>query len=282
MATVLAALVGAALIGSAHAQQKQWAVYVMKPDGSQVRKLAQAAGFTNHNLPRWSRDGKRVLFDVSTGNRASHKLFVVNADGTDLKELGLNSHGDWSPDDKQFVAEFYPASGTTDVCVQNVEGGERTTIATGTSPCWSPDGAKLAYADQGNVFVADLLSGETRALFQSPVANIFGGFAWFPDSSQLAVVARPAEGNLRELRFVSVDGEEKGMTVRLKNEMGGGLSFSPDGKRLVYSNMYKVHIVEVAGKENPQLVPHQTGLNKHPSWSPDGNWIVFSSDRESR
>jgi Tol biopolymer transport system component len=62
--------------------------------------------------------------------------------------------------------------------------------------------------------------------------------------------------------------------------MGGYVSFSPDGKQLVYSDSRLIRTIEVEGTSRPRMMPDQRGKNKHPNWSPDGQWIVFSSDRD--
>ena len=38
------------------------AIFVMKVDGSGVRKVAQVEGYRDHGSPRWSHDGQRLAF----------------------------------------------------------------------------------------------------------------------------------------------------------------------------------------------------------------------------
>ena len=164
--------------------------------------------------------------------------------------------------------------------MQNLDGQGRTPIATGRSPRWSPDGSQLALSDQGNVHVIDLVTGESRTLFRNPKQTIYYGFSWFPDAKRLAVVVRPERRKPRQLLFVSADGEEQGIRLRLTGEMAGFNSFSPDGTKLVYDNAYKIHIVEVDGTSKHVQLKGQKGANRDPDWSPDGEWIAFTSSRD--
>ena len=68
--------------------EKPFAVYVMKLDGSQVRKVAQVEGYTIHEAARWSHDGKRVVFSAVNANSRRRRLLVVNMDGSGLRNLG--------------------------------------------------------------------------------------------------------------------------------------------------------------------------------------------------
>ncbi len=263
----------------ASAQQKLWAIFVMRPDGSEVRKLVQVEGCGEHAAPRWSHDGSRVTFSASPGGWSANALYVVNADGSGLRKLGQHVRADWSPDDKQIVYDFYPPGSSSEVYVQDLDGQGRTKITAGTSPRWSPDGSSLAVSDRSNVFVMDLLTGESRDLFEQPVREVFDGFCWSRDGSRLAVVVRPKEGDRRHCLLVNAAGESQGVHKRVEGEMGGYISFSPDGKQLVYSDGLMLRIIEVEGTKRYRLVPGQKGKSKHPDWSPDGKWIVFSSDR---
>ncbi len=62
--------------------------------------------------------------------------------------------------------------------------------------------------------------------------------------------------------------------------MSGGMTFSPDGKRLAYSGGYLLMTLDVEGNGKPRIIPDQKGYDFEPDWSPDGKQIVFTSNRK--
>lgn len=275
-APVLVVLV--ALGQSALAQNAAWSIWVMKVDGSQARFVTQVENCTTHLCPRWSHDGKRIVFETHSNTAEAKGAYVVNADGTELRRLGNYVRPVWSPDDKQIAAEGF-ANGRREAYVMNVDGTGLTPIAAGRYPCWSPDGTLLATTVNNDIQVTDLLTGDVRGLLKQPAYQIYGMW-WFADSKRLAVVLRPEERKHRYLMYISAEGEDHGSHKRLENEMGGLLSFSPDGKRMAIANHYMIFIADVDGKSEPQKVPGQTGGSIDPDWSSDGEWIVFGSSRD--
>ena len=79
---------------------------------------------------------------------------------------------------------------------------------------------------------------------------------------------------------MSAEGAGKGVATRLKSNIDGFVSFSPDGQQLVFSINSTMYIASVAGGAAPRPVPAQRGKNRDPDWSPDGEMIVFVSNRE--
>lgn len=254
-----------------------YAIYVMTADGRQARRLVQVEGYTDQEAPRWSRDGKHVVFNATDSATSTTDLFIVNADGTGLRKLGPGANPDWSPDGKQVAANL-----GRDVFVQNLDGQGRETVTTGQSPRWSPDGGRMAVVEDDMLYVVDLVTGERRPLFQESYTLIYSGVCWSPDGRTIALVAQPVQGPRRQLLIVNSQGAEHGLRPRIQTP--GGMSssptFSPDGKRLAYSAAYVIQLVEVEGNERPRMLPDQKSRNFEPDWSPDGKWIVFSSNRE--
>lgn len=267
-----------AMAAPARGEAAGWAVFVMKADGSQVRRVAQAEGHVDHTSPRWAHSDKQIVFDASGGPRGKREFYLVNADGSGLQTLGLDGRADWSPDDKQIA--FETGAPDREIHVQNVDGAGRTKIGNGYCARWSPDGSQLAMTDHHQLFVVDLISGEERALFDPPFASLYGGFNWSPDGKQLVLSAQAKAGAPRQLVLVDSQGANRGMQVRFQGGQGGSISFSPDGQRLVFDNGYKLYVIDVAGAQPPRQIPGQVGKNKDPDWSHDGDWIVFSSDRD--
>ena len=218
-----------------HAAELRVAIWVMHPDGTALRKVAQVPGYREHSSPAWSHDGRRLAFAALHVSNGTAKMFVVNVDGSGLAELGEGVMPDWSPDDKQIV---FAHGG--EVMVQNIDGKGRTVMASGNGPRWSPDGSKIAYTETRGLRVLDLLSGEERGRIDVPVRDVSPGCDWSPDARRLAVVAR--RGGQRELLLVTAEGPIE-LTSRMTRNIDGRLAWSHDGRYIVFSSgriLYKL------------------------------------------
>jgi Tol biopolymer transport system component len=101
--------------------------------------------------------------------------------------------------------------------------------------------------------------------------------------SALAGLGRIAFFNGNGLSTIRPDGSDLRL-VHNQYELIPFVSWSPDGRRLVYSSGTQIGIAEADGSgfwsitgSGPDNVP-----NMHPDWSPDGEWIAFISERSLR
>jgi Tol biopolymer transport system component len=132
-------------------------VYVMKPNGTGLRKLSKEMPYAQS--PLWSPEGKKVAF-----SGAGEKKYVVNVGGTKLRELMPNvrdhiSSYSWAPNGKKIAFAAVHYRGELDIYVINADGTGQTNLTSTKTiledkPSWSPDGKQIAFmqADAGDVY----------------------------------------------------------------------------------------------------------------------------------
>jgi Tol biopolymer transport system component len=159
-------------------------IWVMNADGSNrirvTRTVNASSGIISTN-PAWSPDGKRIAFVISTG-LWEHQIFVMNADGSDVKPLTEaedNSRApEWSSDGRRIL--FYQDKGIFEM---NPDGSSVRQLTSGHSPTWSPDGALLAFLRGDDLFVMNADGSNLKALTSR---NDWGGdLTWSPDGKSI-------------------------------------------------------------------------------------------------
>ena len=86
-------------------------LYVMKPDGTGLRKLSKEMPYAQS--PLWSPEGKEIAF-----SGAGETKYVVNVGGTLLRELMPNvqdhiSSYSWSPNGRKWLSQQYITAGSS-------------------------------------------------------------------------------------------------------------------------------------------------------------------------
>jgi Tol biopolymer transport system component len=157
-------------------------IYSMNGDGSDVRRLTNRVG--PDGGPFFSKDGSKIVFrgrTLTTGAEldqyktllkdglwqpTSLELFVMNSDGSDLRQVTTASAASFAPffhpDGTRIIFSTNITSqqgrGEFDLYMVNVDGSglERITHAVGFDgfPMWSPDGRKLVFASNRNAATA--------------------------------------------------------------------------------------------------------------------------------
>jgi TolB protein len=143
-------------------------VYVMNPDGSDVRRLTEVES----EYPAWSPDGSKIAFmgqAGSSGAGPAYEVFVMNADGSEVTRLSESPGEDgwpaWSRDGTMIAfsstrddhGQFGPNGPLFDIYVMNGDGSDqmRVTERFGQFVTWSPDGQYILVSPGGYVVRPD-------------------------------------------------------------------------------------------------------------------------------
>ena len=139
----------------------------MDADGTNVRRVTPLpANAIIDSAPRFSPDGRRIVFTRYLTDPGRSALFTVGVRGGGLKQLTPWGNGasdaDFSPDGKKLVFEAFPNKGCFgEVYTVDSDGQHVTNIADNrchggsAEPVWSPDGTKILFLSahaEGGVF----------------------------------------------------------------------------------------------------------------------------------
>ena len=241
----------------------------------------------------------------------------------DLLTLKTVGAAQISPDGTRVVytvgdADFVQDAFVTQLWLADAATGRTTQLTrhakASANPRWSPDGRWIAFtsardADRGQIFAISPDGGEAVQLTRSETA--VSGFVWSPDSRSIAFTAAEPQAEShkdrkehlgdfevvrRDYQYVhvfTIDLEEAlrapvagRQRTRGRDFSVGGLSWSPDGRRLAFSATVNpdliqgttadVYVLSLAD-DGARKVVSQPGPDLGPQWSPDGRQLVFAS-----
>jgi len=208
-------------------------IYVVNIDGSQLTKLTSDGDNANNNdSPTWSPDGRQIAFSSNRDPDGRHKIWVMNADGSNQRRL-TDIHGTSN-------SLFYGDSG----------------------PAWSPDGSKILFngyrdfngtrncfvVNCSELFVMNADGGSDAPLTNDPNRN--GGYAagWSPDGTK--IVASRSLGTIADVR----NNVDRGTAIIVMNADGSNqVNISNRGKYDFNAREYV--FVEGSPDWQPLLVP---------------------------
>jgi dipeptidyl aminopeptidase/acylaminoacyl peptidase len=141
-----------------------------------------------------------------------------------------------------------------------------------SAPCWSPDGARLAFlSDRGGgeaqIYLIDITGGEAHQLTALPQGA--GAPVWSPDGTRLVTVVRTGGED---------DGSRKDQSKTPPARLITTLKYRANGEGFTYDRRRHLFVVDAVTGETRQLTDGDWD-DTQPTWSPDGRCIAFVSAR---
>lgn len=169
------------------------ALFVMRADGTHLRKIPRTGTYRSLGIPRYSPDGSHLVFGART--KQGSAAFTIRLDGTHTRrvtpwDLGAGAY-DWSPDGQWLLIESHSDGWQRNVFLVHPNGTDLHAVThtyTGGEVQWgglsfSPDGTKIAASHTGvgklsDIWVMRLDGSGLRDLTSSPIYESAPG--WGP------------------------------------------------------------------------------------------------------
>jgi tricorn protease len=141
----------------------------------------------------------------------------------------------------------------------------------------SPTGVRAVFEAHGEILTVPAEKGDIRNITNSPgVAD--RGPAWSPDGKSIAYFSDESGEYALHLRAQNGLGEVRKINLGIPPSFFYGLTWSPDSKKIVYTDKWlNLWYVEL-DKPTPVKVDtdYYDGQGLNPAWSPDNRWIAYT------
>jgi Tol biopolymer transport system component len=167
-------------------------LYVMSADGSgRALLLEDGTGATS---PTWSPDGESIVFESGRGHEQTggdRDIYRIDVETGALLRLTDDPSRDYypaiSPDGARiaFTRWRRPQTGDgAEIWVMNADGSGAIRLASGLAPTWSPDGTRITFHRDDDIYVMDADGTGITNLTDDPAYD--GRPAWSPDGTRIA------------------------------------------------------------------------------------------------
>ncbi|MET0695206.1 MAG: hypothetical protein ABWY56_14835 [Propionibacteriaceae bacterium] len=235
-----------------------WQVWVSNADLSGARQLT--FGDVGSGWPVLSPDGRRIAFDSDRSDPdpadgvAVYDIFVMNADGTGVKQLtdskrGPSGDAAWSRDGSRIAFQSdggaYPSG--QGIYVMHADGSHVkriTTLPSGFdvdhSARFSPDGKRLVFTrdapnNAGSALFTTDLKGRTKQITSFDIRA--GDAVWSPRGERIVFEAEGTEpGGPGDIYAINANGRQLDNLTNYRNAGDGSSDpvWSPDGRKILF------------------------------------------------
>lgn len=230
-------------------------IYILDLATSDLHLLWETEGIDLMVLD-WSPDGREIAF---VEFRDPESIWIVNADdNSQIRFLSKGSWAAWSPSGEEiaiyeWLYDQETKKGENLIWILDLAtGNKRLAFRRPSSEghvegkmSWSPDGTRLSFPWNKDIYILDLRSGTFNRL---TFAGRSTSPVWSPEGKMLAYIRSSSPSDIEcsdTILLTCVDGS---CTMELLKESGliWDIDWSPDGRRIVFSRKDGVYMLDIS------------------------------------
>ncbi len=248
--------------------------------------------------PKWSHDGKRIIFSATPGNevRRSRLMALDVRDGhPTYTDLGPGNCPTFSGDDRKIAFLLNPGNelgADSGVWVMQADGSQRRRLGEYGVPFWSPDGREFLLLGFGDFPQAIVMSFEkvTDGTVEVPGYRIFSWPSWAGPGTLVAALSTRAEGDTIALIDVTKPVEAKIIEVLWQRDKELDVTprwpvYWPETRRCYFlgvegekRTLYYVDRGKSRRATKVEVKGHNNKLGGL-AFSPDGRYLLIGDNR---
>jgi len=237
-------------------------IYKISPDGSGLKQVTFNSA--DDVRPAWSPDGRKISFT------RFEKIFVKDTRSGQVVRLtdntGISSFASaWSAGGTRLAFDSN-RDGDQEIYTMNSSDGSRLAKLTDNhnhdgEPTWSPDGTRIAFSRDYDIWVMDADGTDQVNLTDSPELDEYEP-DWSPDGNKIAFT----EGSSSDIWVMNADGSRRANLTNTPSVGDDHPAWSPNGNKIAFESRADIFKMNADGSGQTNLTNTPESGEYLPDW----------------